>query len=450
MAGLICARSANAGPESFLRAVIARLYNAQLCATSPAERSTAILPRHRQTRRVTTLAASRATTNRTTAGRLYVIDLLRFCAAAFVLTFHLVPVTAEAYNVTTSTFFGPFVSQLSRYGYMGVDLFFLISGFVICMSSWGRSPSQFFTSRVARLMPVYVLAVLLTSAVFAASPTPGQVRPDLRQLFANLTMMQGLLGERSIDAVCWTLLVEFKFYLLFLIVVWAGANYRRVVFFCLAWSVASLFALYSQFPLLTAVVEPAYSAYFIAGITLYLIYRFGPNLLLWCMLAVSYLLCTMTVTGMVADKVKLGEPINLQTAMLFLTVFYLAMTATALGWFSWVRWRGLVVVGALTYPLYLLHFEFGANALRKLSRRPIQQWLVVLLFLAGLLLFCYLLHRFYERPVAKFVSRRLGRSFDQIREQSQSRVLARIEIPAPRVSRSDDGVHAGVLPPSSM
>lgn len=47
----------------------------------------------------------------------------------------------------------PVLSEVTRYGYAGVNLFFVISGFVILMSVWGRTAPQFIASRVSRLYP---------------------------------------------------------------------------------------------------------------------------------------------------------------------------------------------------------------------------------------------------------------------------------------------------------
>jgi peptidoglycan/LPS O-acetylase OafA/YrhL len=43
--------------------------------------------------------------------------------------------------------------RVAHQGWTGVYLFFLISGFVICMSAWGRSVGQFAASRITRLFP---------------------------------------------------------------------------------------------------------------------------------------------------------------------------------------------------------------------------------------------------------------------------------------------------------
>lgn len=63
--------------------------------------------------------------------------------------------------------FAPLLHEIRRYGWLGVEFFFVISGFVICMSCWGRTPAQFTVSRIARLFPAYWYAVLrLPPSVF--------------------------------------------------------------------------------------------------------------------------------------------------------------------------------------------------------------------------------------------------------------------------------------------
>ena len=59
----------------------------------------------------------------------------------------------------------PEISVVSRYGYLGVDMFFTISGFVVLLSAWGRRPRDFVISRVVRLYPAFWTAVTITAVV---------------------------------------------------------------------------------------------------------------------------------------------------------------------------------------------------------------------------------------------------------------------------------------------
>ena len=55
----------------------------------------------------------------------------------------------------------PGVGALTQYGYLGVNMFFVISGFVILMTAWGRTVETFAISRVTRLFPGLLVSVAL-------------------------------------------------------------------------------------------------------------------------------------------------------------------------------------------------------------------------------------------------------------------------------------------------
>ncbi|MCZ9337386.1 acyltransferase, partial [Streptomyces sp. TRM76130] len=72
--------------------------------------------------------------------------------------------------------------------------------FVICMSSWGRTPRQFFVSRVIRLYPAYWFAILFTTAVLVALPGVWE-RLRVREVLLNLTMLQSGSAVPNVDGV---------------------------------------------------------------------------------------------------------------------------------------------------------------------------------------------------------------------------------------------------------
>ncbi|GAA4460257.1 acyltransferase family protein [Phytohabitans houttuyneae] len=342
------------------------------------------------------------------AGRLYVLDLLRFAAAMAIVGYHFIPTHPEVWSGDSSAF--EVVADPLQYAWLGVEAFFVISGFVICMSSWGRSLSRFFVSRVSRLMPAYMCAVLLTAAAVSLEPLARE-RPQPSHVLINLTMLQQFLNVPPVDSVYWTLFVELKFYLLFAIVVYFGVTYRRVVLFCLVWTVVALFAMYTGSGFLRAVVEPSYAPLFVAGITLYLIHRFGPDLLLWGMLAASVAISMVCLAQ--RDAVRQGAA-SYPASVAVMLAFFAVMVAVALGGFSWLRWRGMVTVGALTYPVYLLHHEIGLRAIARLAGR-MPPWVLLAAVVAGVLLASHAVHRLVERPLARALRDGLSASFARIR-----------------------------------
>jgi peptidoglycan/LPS O-acetylase OafA/YrhL len=99
-----------------------------------------------------------------------------------------------------------------RVGKLGVDLFFVISGFVITMTTLRSATAvEFGAKRGARLYPAFIVASLLVFAVLSLYD-PLHLRVSLKDLAANFTMIAADLGFKYVDGVFWTLAVEVKFY----------------------------------------------------------------------------------------------------------------------------------------------------------------------------------------------------------------------------------------------
>ncbi|WP_262283817.1 acyltransferase [Micromonospora sp. MA102] len=340
--------------------------------------------------------------------RLLVLDGLRLGAAIMVVAYHLVGDKLGAWrNPSAAALFGPLHSA-AAYGFLGVQLFFIISGFVICMSAWGRPVGDFFVSRVVRLYPAYWFAVLVSAGVLLAVPVTREIQA--RDVLANLTMMQDFLGVPRLDMSYWTLTVELIFYLLFAVVVARGLSYRRVVTFCAVWTVATLVVPNFDNQWLVEVTAASHASYFIAGVALYLIHRFGQNLLLWSIVGLSWLISLTRLLGLAKAR-----DVSFAPAAVIVTVFFLVMAAVALNRFGWVRWPWVATAGALTYPLYLVHQTVGVAVIKK-AQTHLPPWLLLGALFALLLVAAWLIHRFVERPVARWMKGQLNRSLRQVRE----------------------------------
>ncbi|MEU8511822.1 acyltransferase [Kitasatospora sp. NPDC048722] len=363
--------------------------------------------------------------------RLYALDGMRLFAALSVMSFHWTAYVgiAGVWQGVTPKQALPLVNRMAAYGWLGVELFFVISGFVICMSCWGKRPGEFFVSRVVRLYPAYWAGIALTSSVvlnfkhFARLGAADGL--NLTTILGNLTMLQTPLGMRHVDGVYWTLWVEMRFYLLFAVVVATGLTYRKVVAFCGIWTIFAVLAPQAGIPLLTTMAMPNESPFFIAGVAMFLMYKFGPNLLLWGIVGFSWILALTRLNSIKDMYVNvLGHPLSWNVMAAAVTLAFLLVLGAALGWFDWVQWKWLTVAGALTYPLYLIHQEVGWTLIHFLLTRGLGVKAALLAALATVLVTAWLIHRLVEKPLSKVLKKALDRSMATLRQASDE--------PAPR------------------
>ncbi|WP_164913520.1 acyltransferase [Sphingomonas sp. UV9] len=137
------------------------------------------------------------------------IQILRFIAAAVVVAYHA--------QITTISYFGgsdPY--PLLELGVYGVDLFFVISGFIIVFigSSRETTASVFVKRRVERIVPMYWI---MTAATFALTHIPGLARNEVSgpwHLLQSLLFVSWVNGPETYPVlnVGWTLEYEVLFY----------------------------------------------------------------------------------------------------------------------------------------------------------------------------------------------------------------------------------------------
>ncbi|MFG2874312.1 acyltransferase family protein [Streptomyces sp. NPDC048337] len=353
------------------------------------------------------------------APRLAVLDGIRVLAAFAVLFYHYA-VLASAWGKPTAEVF-PTAHRFAVYGWLGVEIFFLVSGFVICMSTWGRSLGDFVVSRVSRLFPAYWVAVVFTSLVLFASPEVRQIK-KYTDVVVNLSMLQGGLGVPHIDDAYWTLFVELKFYVLFAVVVMCGVTYRNCVLFCGLWTLAGVVAPTADSGVLSFFAVPSSSPYFIAGIAFYLMRRFRPNAVLWAIVGVQFLLAQNYVGPRMISN--LGRSVAQQTpswpAHVIILLGFAVMAALALGALDRIRWRWLPHAGAVTYPLYLIHMMAGLTIIHHF-RAKVAPVPLALGVTACMVLLAWVIHRLVERPLGRVLKDSLRRGVQDVRVGTPSR-----------------------------
>lgn len=338
--------------------------------------------------------------------RLAELDLLRFLAAMAVVAFHYLVAFASVWGERPSGLFAA-VAPLAGLGILGVELFFMISGFVILMTAWGRGIGGFARSRFVRLYPAYWLSVAAIAALYGLTDARA-LNPRLSpgEYAVNLTMLQRAFGVTDANGVYWSLWVELRFYLLMASLVLIGVTLRRCLVFMALWLAAAALAAAVTDPalasLLDLVVMPRYAPYFVAGMALYLIHRFGSSVTPWLFVAAGYALALRSALERVRGRVELAGkaamPVEDWMVVAAITVIFALMAAVALGVLSWLRAPALTTLGGLTYPLYLFHSPTAVLLIPAL-RDFLPPWATATVTTLAAIALSYAVYRFAERPI---------------------------------------------------
>lgn len=321
------------------------------------------------------------------AQRLDQLDGLRAVAALMVLGYHY----TTRYDATV-VHVRPLPIDLP-FAHLGVELFFVISGFVILMTlDRARLPADFVVSRFARLFPTYWFAVLLTGFALRIAEMPGYER-SLVDIAINLTMVQDWIGVPSIDGAYWSLGVELLFYAWMLLLWRSGALAQpvpTVAAICAA-SLAVHLARDAGLPVPSALrmlVLAEWAPWFAIGMALYAHRERGLS-------AASTVALLAFATVAVAAAAAPGERVfEAAAAVGAAAVVHLA----AGGRLAPLGLRPLVALGLASYPLYLLHQALGFWAISRLQHAGVPAFVSVAVVAAAAIAAALVVHRAIERP----------------------------------------------------
>jgi len=271
-----------------------------------------------------------------------------------------------------------------RFGWLGVQLFFVLSGFIICWAiprsyTWQLS-WRFISKRIIRIEPPYIISIAL--ALAAHFVLKSNYKPDWLNVLFHIAYLNNFLGREYLNPVYWTLGIEFQFYLLaalcFPLFVARGGSYL-VLAFCIA-------PLLINIPGATVFgVFPAFGL----GILYYLYLKQLIGIKQWLLFSALAVICSLLTISWLPTG-----------ACLFaLLLLVLPLKAN----------RFITFFSRISFSLYLTHDTIGSNLVVFMGGLlPKTFWYKGLEFTTGIvvsILFAWLFYLVVEAPFLKLSKR---------------------------------------------
>lgn len=326
----------------------------------------------------------------TIKNRFHILDLLRLVAAFGVVFYH--------YSIYLPKTTNSFILSLCDFGYLGVNFFFMLSGFVIMASAEGRGAFAFAFARAQRLYPAFVACLLITATIswFAT----GAAIP-LKQILWNATILNDYIKVPNVDGVYWTLQAEIKFYGCIFLLSFLGVLHQWRYWLGGWAAVATIFHFYQQPFFMGWFINPEYSFYFIAGACAYLMYKNPDDKWVKILFWFSCVFAILKSENQIHDFITALPEAHTIVAQLFVAGFFLFFYFLAQGWLNIKIVPGWwPYMGAVSYPLYLLHNRMG-KAIIEYYSGYVNINVLLLMVIIFLICSCLLVHFLVEKPISK-------------------------------------------------
>ena len=346
------------------------------------------------------------------------LDGLRGVAIIMVVAFHYV------YNQLTepSGTLERAVSTLTSFGWVGVDLFFVLSGFLIGgilmrTKSSANFFSTFYFRRLVRIVPNYYLLILvffLMSSMPYFSQDYFLTQNNVIPGWAYLTVLQNFFMARLENfgntalSVTWSISVEEQFYLIFPLAVYFLPRRRIPLFLLAAIAAAPVFRYYSRGWISAYVLLPCRMDAIAFGALIAWLNESGKLAgflernarLLWMLLLADLLVCGF----LFFTYGDLGVVRNTLFSLFFAICLLFALGYKESVYAGLLRNKVLGFIGTISYSLYLFHFailglfKYLAGKWNGTALRGMSQVTISLAALCLSVFIAWLIYRKFETP----------------------------------------------------
>ena len=348
------------------------------------------------------------------------IDMTRFACALFVVLHHYAAMFALApesalHRIAPDVVLPRDWASWALPGWVGVELFFVISGYVIAISATGGGAGAFLRRRAFRLLPAGWICATITALVLAVATASDRLHLTIRWA----TSMLFWPFWPQVDGSYWTLGIEIAFYLLIATQLRAGRDNRAVVeriglVLAIAgggyWTARAAGMLGAADRLTDLLLFP-HGGLFAIGIALSGWHACGKSAVRGAALMLGL---ASGVAEIVANDAFYARGLGLAASPGWpLAIFacgVIVIAAAVRLQPALARVPGIGLAGRMTYPLYLIHQEVGAVLLAALRRAGVGGHGAIVIAVAAMLVLAWAITRWAEPGVraalAGWLSRR--------------------------------------------
>lgn len=330
------------------------------------------------------------------------LDLLRFFAVIFVFFGHYTDTFNLIYQIVPENLK---YMWASKYATMALLIFFMVSGYVVTMTSIKRGIKDFAISRLSRLYPLFwisCIAAFILPRLFSANHSYLAETP-VKTLVANLTMVPQLFGSPMINPVFHTLLIELVFYC-FIALIIIFKLWNRILIILSALLALCAYGLFQLGLAYFLLIIP-----FVAGMLFYMIsVDYASKLKLYALLAVSFLCLFMSTQVQVTQfnlfykGITIIDPWVLKGIVTAVYVVFLLISTRIL---QISGHRIYQILGEIAYPFYLFHIYF--LCFYWFFRNKIQPDVLLFGILFTAIFSSWIINTMVEKPLSNLASRGL-------------------------------------------
>jgi peptidoglycan/LPS O-acetylase OafA/YrhL len=358
--------------------------------------------------------------------RITILDSFRFIAIISVVLFHYYSRWGSKENKISLY---PYDNKYDffSYGYLGVEFFFIISGFVIAYTLYSTDTIQdFWKKRLLRLLPPIVICSLIT-LIFCVLFDTNNIFPNahsIKNFVISLTFLNPVLINKFFPSLdvnylngsYWSLWPEIQFYFIASVIYFykpgkflINFSIVSVLLFLLFWFEGNIhgtnifriqersFYIQQMEFTIKAFTITQYSLWFLMGVLFFKIYTKEYD---------KYTIATLAIAGILLLKYYSSDWNIRAISLLMIIAFGIFSYYPSL--LNWLNNKLMINIGIASYTLYLIHQEIGVLLINKFAGNLGRfDFVLPLIILLILVLFSLASYRFIEKPINIFLKKKV-------------------------------------------